>query len=144
MMSDSKPGRGADQFPMRFPEGMRDIIKKRADENGRSMNSELVAMLEKALNDRGEDTDHLYRELMRQDEEIARLKGTLEEWRVLYQGQVKNKNGFVSIMRSFCHQVLAAGGEVPDYIRELAHALLITANTNSTDAADPIDPQTHK
>lgn len=38
--------RGSDQFPVRFPEGMRDRIKAEAEANGRSMNSEIVARLE--------------------------------------------------------------------------------------------------
>ena len=38
--------RGSDQFPVRFPEGMRDRIKADAEANGRSMNSEIVARLE--------------------------------------------------------------------------------------------------
>lgn len=41
-----KPGRGADQFQLRLPEGMRDRIKAAADRNGRSMNTEIVVALE--------------------------------------------------------------------------------------------------
>lgn len=41
-----KPGRGADQFQLRLPEGMRERIKAAADRNGRSMNTEIVAALE--------------------------------------------------------------------------------------------------
>ena len=36
-MTDKKPGRGSDQFPLRLPPGMRDRIKQEADVNGRSM-----------------------------------------------------------------------------------------------------------
>ena len=45
-MAELKPGRGSDQFPLRLPDGMRDRIKAAADENGRSMNSEIVDRLE--------------------------------------------------------------------------------------------------
>lgn len=37
--------RGMDQFPIRFPEGMREEIKAAAAVNGRSMNSEILARL---------------------------------------------------------------------------------------------------
>ncbi|WP_425355727.1 Arc family DNA-binding protein [Paracoccus versutus] len=36
------PSRTADQYVVRFPDGMRDAIKRRAAENGRSMNAEIV------------------------------------------------------------------------------------------------------
>lgn len=43
------PSRGSDQFALRFPDGMRDRIKVRAAENRRSMNSEILGLLEAAL-----------------------------------------------------------------------------------------------
>lgn len=39
------PSGNQDQFNVRFPEGMRDRIKAAADQNGRSMNAEIVATL---------------------------------------------------------------------------------------------------
>lgn len=45
----AKAGRGSDQFPLRLPDGLRDQIKARADNNGRSMNAEIVDRLEKSL-----------------------------------------------------------------------------------------------
>ncbi|EOY4003862.1 Arc family DNA-binding protein [Klebsiella pneumoniae] len=42
-----------DKFNLRFPDGMRDAIAERAKRNGRSMNSEIVNIIEDALlNDR--------------------------------------------------------------------------------------------
>ena len=40
-----KTGRGADQFMLRLPDGMRDKIKASADQNNRSMNAEIVVAL---------------------------------------------------------------------------------------------------
>lgn len=40
-------GRDSDKFMLRLPDGMRDRIKAVAAENGRSMNAEIVATLEK-------------------------------------------------------------------------------------------------
>lgn len=39
-------GRGAEQYTVRFPDGLRDQIKAAAEANGRSMNAEIVARLE--------------------------------------------------------------------------------------------------
>ncbi|PDS79166.1 Arc family DNA-binding protein [Rhizobium sp. L43] len=44
-MAESRPGRGADQFILRFPDGMRDRIRAAAEVSGRSMNSEIVQRL---------------------------------------------------------------------------------------------------
>lgn len=48
------PSDSQDKFVLRLPNGMRDRIKAAADENGRSMNSEIVATL---LERYPEDTD---------------------------------------------------------------------------------------
>lgn len=47
-MSD-KPIKDYDKFVVRLPEGMRDAIADRAKKNGRSMNSEIVQIIEDAL-----------------------------------------------------------------------------------------------
>lgn len=44
-----KPVKDYDKFNLRFPDGMRDAIAERAKRNGRSMNSEIVQILENAL-----------------------------------------------------------------------------------------------
>lgn len=46
-MSDF-PSQQQDKFVLRLPDGMRDRIKAAADVAGRSMNSEIVSVLEKA------------------------------------------------------------------------------------------------
>ncbi|WP_378944428.1 Arc family DNA-binding protein [Mesorhizobium sp. ANAO-SY3R2] len=45
----AKPGRGSDQFPLRLPPGMRDQIKRAAEESGKSMNSEILDVLREAF-----------------------------------------------------------------------------------------------
>jgi hypothetical protein len=42
----AKSGDDRDQYLMRFPEGMRQALTALADENGRSINAEIVAALE--------------------------------------------------------------------------------------------------
>lgn len=44
-----KQVRDYDKFMLRFPDGMRDAIAERAKQNGRSMNSEIVQILDDAL-----------------------------------------------------------------------------------------------
>lgn len=41
-----------DQFPLRLPDGMRDLIKDNAKANGRTMNAEIVAVLERYVEER--------------------------------------------------------------------------------------------
>lgn len=48
-MSPKSTGRGSDQFNLRLSTGMRDRLKGLAEENGRSLNSEIVSRLEASL-----------------------------------------------------------------------------------------------
>lgn len=45
-------GRDANRFILRLPEGVRPAVKARAAHNRRSMNSEIVLMIERALSER--------------------------------------------------------------------------------------------
>lgn len=49
MTSSHVPTNRSDQFNLRMPEGMRERIAKAAKANARSMNSEMVALLEAGL-----------------------------------------------------------------------------------------------
>lgn len=48
-MSEKFPSQMQDKFTVRFPDGLRDAIADRAKRNGRSMNSEIVQILEDAV-----------------------------------------------------------------------------------------------
>jgi plasmid stability protein len=50
-MSD-KPVKDYDKFVVRLPEGMREAIAERAKNNGRSMNAEIIQVIEDALKDK--------------------------------------------------------------------------------------------
>lgn len=60
------PSAKQDQFVLRFPDGMRDRIKRKAEQNGRSMNEEIVRTLELAfpepvsIAERLEELKHLF------------------------------------------------------------------------------------
>lgn len=78
-MSETRPGRGADQFIVRFPEGMRDEIRRLAEENGRSMNAELIELLRFALANSGLDIDELLQTISLQQQENARLRSLFKK-----------------------------------------------------------------
>lgn len=44
------PSQNQDKFTVRFPDGMRPALAKRAENNDRSMNSEIIQILDNALN----------------------------------------------------------------------------------------------
>ena len=46
-MANAVVGRGSDQVKLRLPDGMRDELKEAAKVNGRSMNAEIIARLER-------------------------------------------------------------------------------------------------
>jgi hypothetical protein len=70
-MATAKPGRGSDQFPLRLPDGMRERIKEASDQNGRSMNAEIISTLEKAFPKRTEDFGAMFLRLFNELMEIA-------------------------------------------------------------------------
>ncbi|MEL4885727.1 Arc family DNA-binding protein [Pectobacterium betavasculorum] len=65
-MSEKFPSQTQDKFTVRFPDGLRDAIAERAKANGRSMNSEIVQILQDAIDSSV-------------DEEIERLKKESEK-----------------------------------------------------------------
>ena len=75
--------RGSDQFMVRFPEGMRDEIKRLADENGRSMNSEIIDRLKFALEHSGIDVDELLNTLQEQNHLSAQMRSMFENDRTV-------------------------------------------------------------
>ncbi|MDW9444812.1 Arc family DNA-binding protein [Sinorhizobium meliloti] len=46
---NSNTGRDSDKFMLRLPDGMRDRIKRHAEANKRSMNAEIISLLDVAL-----------------------------------------------------------------------------------------------
>ncbi len=48
-MSEKFPSQMQDKFTVRFPDGLRDAVAERAKQNGRSMNAEIVQILQDAL-----------------------------------------------------------------------------------------------
>ncbi|PHM46623.1 Arc family DNA-binding protein [Xenorhabdus miraniensis] len=58
-MTKKYPSQEMDRFNVRMPAGMRDEITKIAEKNGRSMNTEIVMMLQEAIDSaRNADSSH--------------------------------------------------------------------------------------
>jgi predicted DNA-binding protein len=72
------PGRGSDQFVIRFPEGMRDRLAKVAAANGRSMNAELVHRLETSMTESG-ILKYAEAELQKIKAEVAQYMATMDQ-----------------------------------------------------------------
>lgn len=83
----AKAGRGADQYMLRFPEGLRDRIKAYAERMGTSINSEIVRILEIEFPEQWPVEDKLTElgEMLsvlaagRRDPRFAEFSGKLEE-----------------------------------------------------------------
>lgn len=136
-MAEQKVGRGSDQFPLRLPDGMRELLKRRAEENGRSMNSEIVALIELAMLTQA-DTKNVHVLISEQEQEIKDANRRSDEWRSIAQSHVKTKNSFTSIFKSFCKQVISEEKNVPPHISELARELITIADTNMDQAREPV------
>lgn len=78
-----RPVKDYDKFVVRFPEGMRDAIAERANKNGRSMNSEIVQIIEDALNSRPSSVFIIHDEAHRSSGEgtisVAQLEKIMED-----------------------------------------------------------------
>ena len=72
------PGRGSPQFVLRYTPEMRDRIARLAKANGRSINSELIALLERALN-YGDDVERLQTSMGEIFDRVEKLESLVSE-----------------------------------------------------------------
>lgn len=94
-MSEKKyPSQTAERFQIRLPDGMRDRIRDLAEANGRSMNAQIIFMLQFAIDETdlsaavyGDGKPHL-REFLR--DEVRRAKSILEHVLADYEGGKKD------------------------------------------------------
>ncbi|WP_170975893.1 Arc family DNA-binding protein [Rhizobium sp. FY34] len=119
-MSDT-PTRDQNKFIVRMPEGMRERVKVRADENRRSMNAEIIDLIESGLEfKKGSES------LSRTFEEIRELT---QEWKSLYYKERSTSQSYISLIRSFSQLIVLNKGEVPEYIADYAKEMLGTFET---------------
>ncbi|HBT3179505.1 TPA: Arc family DNA-binding protein [Klebsiella aerogenes] len=77
------PSQMQDKFNLRFPDGMRDAVAERAKSNGRSMNSEIVQIIEDALSGAPAVSIGSHKELVERYRSLAKSlpeAGDSEEW----------------------------------------------------------------
>jgi len=74
-------GKDADQYMLRLPDGLRDRVAKRATENGRSMNTEIIEAIEKHLRDADRVTQlwDLFEQHRKNLEAIPHIWGAVED-----------------------------------------------------------------
>lgn len=93
-MAKPVSSRGSDQFVVRFPDGLRDRIKSAADENGRSMNSEIIERLESSFRESDEIppmTSQQLRSVIETIEELGKyVKGEKKAPRFAGGGEPEN------------------------------------------------------
>ncbi|WP_080671745.1 Arc family DNA-binding protein [Rhizobium leguminosarum] len=89
-MSDQSPSRLLNKIIIRVPDGMRDRIKRVADSNNRSVNAELLVLLDRTYPDETKLDEHL--------QDIAELVGKLPAekrahvWRTVFDRLVALRN----------------------------------------------------
>ena len=79
MSKELPPSRTAEQFVVRFPDGMRDRIAEAAKQNNRSMNAEIVARLQGSFADHVAPAAATMGEL--RDGLLAEIKSLLDEYK---------------------------------------------------------------
>lgn len=73
------PSQLQDKFNLRLPDGMKDAIAERAKENGRSINSEIVQILQDALESESLDIDKIDSKNANPEDLASELARQLEE-----------------------------------------------------------------
>jgi hypothetical protein len=81
------PGRGSPQFVLRYTAEMRDKIARLAKANGRSINAELIALLERALS-HGDAVEQLQESMGEIFDRVERLERLVRD----HQAQVNHRD----------------------------------------------------
>ena len=129
-MSEQKPGRGSDQFPLRLPDGMRDRLKAEADKTGRSMNAEIVSRLEFTLDSHVAD-----------ERELRALVDQVDEYKKLLVAKINNQKGQAALFKSVCHHILSYGNDVPVELSKFAEEMLSIFSVELSDIIDDVTKQ---
>lgn len=119
------PSSKQEQFVLRFPAGMRDRIKAAAEENGRSMNAEIIARLEASLEpgaDKDEQIEWLHDYLESQAQERQKLYEALNSQDRILQ-ELKSSHLTVTILARSIGEMILTEGDRSDLMRALAAVL---------------------
>ncbi len=132
-MPQDTPSRKLDQYIIRFPDGMRDEIKRLAAEDGRSMNAQIIELLNFALKNSGLDIDEILQMVAAQRKEMADLRKQMKEGSPIgdrsdmrqqleeLRQALKQKDG---LLMAVCLQIFMNREALPPESLVLADALL--------------------
>ncbi|MGO7036259.1 Arc family DNA-binding protein [Rhizobium ruizarguesonis] len=127
------PSTKQDQFNLRFPEGMRAEIQRLAAEDGRSMNAQIIELLNFAIENSGLDIDEILQMVAAQRKEMADLRKQMKEGSPIAAGDdlrqqleelrqaLKQKDG---LLMAVCLQIFMNRDALPAESVVLADALL--------------------
>jgi len=143
----------SDGFMLRFPPGLRDLVKSDADERGRSMNAEIIWRIE--------NYGDAHRAWANTDAEMSKLEGDLQaaqaEVNRLYEERVElfdvvnNQERSLQSLRE-AHRTLAitvkslgeallTDSQITDFVRVLAEGLTQVDVDPSSDASERVPRQ---
>ncbi|EJC69376.1 Arc-like DNA binding domain protein [Rhizobium leguminosarum bv. viciae WSM1455] len=139
------PSAKQDQFVLRLPDGMRERIKESAERNGRSMNAEIVALIE-AAEDGGAAEAARFKTLLDEEREAFRRASTMVEQQMDmlldYRDIVRRANGQIvqqaKIIESICYIVTSLESAPDDDVLALVERMLTAAKVVQADH-EPVD-----
>ncbi|NEJ20084.1 Arc family DNA-binding protein [Rhizobium leguminosarum] len=116
-----------DKFMLRFPDGMRDRIRAEADENGRSMNAEIVARIEDTF-EGSEEVEDLWRQIYQKDARIKHLEAQGDATERLLRETLADYKAIAAkqeiLLQAVCYRVLQFKELVPQDAFSLAEKLI--------------------
>ncbi|TAV08390.1 Arc family DNA-binding protein [Rhizobium ruizarguesonis] len=129
-----------DQYQLRFPAGLRDRVKAIADHNGRSMNAEIIAMIESAQ-DGGSAEAARFKALLDEERQASSraLKMVDQQMDMLldYRDIVRRANGQIvqqaKIIESICYIVTSLEAAPDDDVLALVERMLTAAKAVQAD-----------
>ncbi len=144
------PSSKQDQFVLRFPDGMRDTIKDAADQNGRSMNAEIIWRIEKfeEAAQAWANTDAAMSKLESDLEDSQGLVGRLYDERgELFEAMnnqerslqsLRETHRTLAIMVKSLGEALLTDSQVSDFVRVLATGLAQVEIDASSEASEQV------
>ncbi|KFB10486.1 Arc family DNA-binding protein [Nitratireductor basaltis] len=149
----AKVSRGSEQAMIRLPDGLRDQLKAAAEQNGRSMNAEIIWRIENyqkaqaAWAQVDSELAKLEGEVESQSDEIARL---YEERSSLFE-MLNNQERLLQLQRETYRtlsilarslgEAILADGDRSEFARVLASGLAAIEVDNSSEASEKVPRQ---
>jgi|GEM_PF-1678423 len=134
------PSSKQDQFVVRFPEGLRDKIRVAAEQNGRSMNAEIVSRIEESLDpslNKDEQLDMLYGYMDEAHKERSELIDAINRQERFLQ-ILRDAHRTLSIMSRTIGELLLAEKDLSPTVKLMAEGLATVEMDLTPDASEPV------